>query len=243
MKIIMPQFGETVSESTISCWHKKVGDQVSKEELLFEVETDKTVMEVPSPVDGILMDIFVEEGETVDVGADLALIHNGQEGEPEAPKEEIQMTANELTSETGEKQKGGNTKLSPAVRKLLKENDINPAEITGTGKDGRIKPEDIHAYLDKGNKPVTKQKPGDVVIALNARRKLTAEHMVRSKSVSPHVLQAVEVDFLSVEAMRKSHGQTWAKDEGFSLTYLPFVAYAVCQAIHDFSLYQCQHRR
>jgi pyruvate dehydrogenase E2 component (dihydrolipoamide acetyltransferase) len=140
-------------------------------------------------------------------------------------------------------------RLSPVVRKLLAEHQIDdPSVIAGTGADGRITRDDVLAYVERrrGAAPATKatgaasdhdgtqQAGADTVIAMTRIRKLTAEHMVRSAATSPHVLQAVEVDFLGVEQLRSAAGDAWRAREGFSLSYLPFVARAVCRAVPEF---------
>ncbi len=287
MKIIMPQLGETVAEGTITVWHKKVGEQVEAQELLFEVGTDKVETEIPAPVSGVLTKILVPEGETVDVGVTLAVIDDGSEAtddEPaaeKAPKAETAPAASRHERGTRPARGKTNKKLSPVVRKLLAENGLDagdiegtgtggritrrdvlthlkapkkkardkdgmklspvvrrrlaehrldPADIQGTGAEGRIKRNDVLAYVSGSGKKRT----GDQTIPFNLRRKLTAEHMVRSKATSAHVLQAVEADFMVVEQLRGTRKEAWKEKEGFSLTYLPFIARATCLAIEDF---------
>jgi 2-oxoglutarate dehydrogenase E2 component (dihydrolipoamide succinyltransferase) len=133
-------------------------------------------------------------------------------------------------------------KLSPVVRRLLAEHGLDPAEITGTGADGRITRDDVLAHVERRGTapaaspgaPASARDAADTVVPMSRIRKLTAEHMVRSVAISPHVLQAVEVDFLAVERLRSAAGDAWRAREGFALGYLPFVARAVCQAIAEF---------
>jgi 2-oxoglutarate dehydrogenase E2 component (dihydrolipoamide succinyltransferase) len=127
--------------------------------------------------------------------------------------------------------------LSPVVSRLLSEYGQSAADVKGTGAGGRIKRKDVEAHrvpMTAGTTGVTVSPDGSTVIPFNTIRKRTADHMVRSKSTSPHVLQAVEVDFHRVEKVRQSEGAAWKEREGFSLTYLPFIAHAVCQALGDF---------
>jgi len=128
--------------------------------------------------------------------------------------------------------------LSPVVRRLLSEHNLTPEAITGTGRDGRLTRDDVLAYLDSaGAKPAARapaSEDGRTVVPFDNMRKLTAEHMVRSKATSPHVLQAVEVDFHSVERARSALREVWKQQYGFSLTYLPFIAKAVCEALAEF---------
>ena len=124
--------------------------------------------------------------------------------------------------------------LSPVVRRLLTENNLAPEAITGTGRDGRVTRRDVLAYLDSAQARPPVSADGRTVVPFDNIRKLTAEHMVRSKATSPHVLQAVEVDFHSVDRARLALREVWKQQYGFSLTYLPFIAKAVCEAIADF---------
>jgi pyruvate dehydrogenase E2 component (dihydrolipoamide acetyltransferase) len=248
MDVLMPQMGETVAEGTLTVWHKKVGDIVSSSDVLFEIGTDKVEMEVPALMDGILTEIFVQAGETVVVGSKLAVIE--AKGEKAVLPEEPQNQQVEVVVPTFDvsmnklPKRDRSMKLSPVVRKLLAENNLGYTDITGTGRDSRIKRSDVLDYLKTGgilpNAPATSQAASDVigdgitVIPFSYRRKMTAEHMVRSKATSPHVLQAVEVDFSAVDKARKAIGPEWKRREGYSLTYLPFIAKAVCSAIKDF---------
>ncbi|MDH3738436.1 MAG: 2-oxo acid dehydrogenase subunit E2 [Alphaproteobacteria bacterium] len=304
MDVIMPQLGETVEEGTVSVWHKKVGDQVRAGDDLLDISTDKVEMEIPVPVTGELTEILVTEGETVAVGATLAIINDGKpaqvapaetpaaapaasapvavvapssdsarkigtrdaRGIPLSPAvrkllaehdlapEDIsgsgrdgritrQDVLNHIASrapsvgETGNRDSRGRP-LSPVVRRLLNENGLAPEAITGTGRDGRIKRGDVLAYLDGvGTTPAARapvSTDGRTVVPFDNIRKLTAEHMVRSKATSPHVLQAVEVDFHAVDRTRSALKDVWKQEYGFSLTYLPFIAKAVCEAIAEF---------
>jgi len=248
MDVIMPQMGETVAEGTLTVWHKKVGDTVSSSDILFQIGTDKVEMEVPALADGVITEILVEAGETVLVGTKLAVIEGeGETAAPapaktEAPKA-VPVSAPAPTVDRPKLDRS--MKLSPVVRKLLAENNLSHTDITGTGRDGRIKRGDVLEYLKGGaatapSAPIPAEAPGAIsgegitVVPFSYRRKMTAEHMVRSKATSPHVLQAVEVDFSSVSKARQAIGADWKRREGYSLTYLPFIAKAVCSAIKDF---------
>ena len=245
MDVLMPQMGETVAEGTLTVWHKEVGDTVKSTDILFEIGTDKVEMEVPALIDGVLTEIFVQAGETVVVGAKLGVIHD--EASPiisKEPEESANVTETVTIPYSEAPKRDRSMKLSPVVRKLLSENNLTHTDIRGTGRDGRIKRSDVLAFLGVNNTNATMPAPihapdvsssdGITVIPFSYRRKKTAEHMVYSKATSPHVLQAVEVDFSKVEKARKSIGSDWKKREGFSMTYLPFIIKAVCSAIKDF---------
>ncbi len=255
MNVLMPQLGETVSEGTVAVWHKKEGDAVEKGDMLIDVETDKVATEITAPESGVLTSINVPEGETVDVGVILAVIAVEGEvavGGPSGPMSGTSVEAEAAPTEAAPTAKSGDLgakssgeKLSPAVRRLLKQNNLDISNITGSGRDGRVTRQDVVDHIAGDGKsnvggpsgPIaTKVSPtsGSQTIPFDRVRKITAEHMVRSKAVSPHVLQAIDVNFAAVDAVRLAKKEAWKSDKGYSLTYLPFVARAVAMAIIDF---------
>ena len=297
--VTMPQLGETVTEGTITKWFKQVGDQIKEDEVLFEVSTDKVDSEVPSPAAGYVAEIRVGEGETVDVGAVLAVISDAPPGEgaapaaakedapavaeaeaePEAPAEpraaepepqpapEPQPPPEPQPAARPAAKTGGNGEgkvLSPVVRRLISEHNLDPAQITGTGAGGRVTRNDVLALVESAPKgaaaskaapaaakaapaappaakreqskpqPLPRSGERDTAIPFSNIRKRTAEHMIRSKQTSAHVYAAIEVDYEAVERVRRAEKEDWRDEEGFSLTYLPFVSRAVVDAIHEF---------
>jgi pyruvate dehydrogenase E2 component (dihydrolipoamide acetyltransferase) len=310
----MPQLGETVTEGTITRWAKKVGESIAEDEILFEVSTDKVDSEVPSPVAGVLSEILVPEGETVDVGTKLAVISAGgeapapakeKEGAPAepAPAEEPSVSAPapaekpapvaangdsattappappetgtpapapeqpspaaaEAAGADGPAGDGTGLVLSPVVRRLIAEHDLDPGQIKGTGAGGRITRSDVLAVIDSRNgtdredgTPAAPKAPAaapagaaapvvgfgpasagerDTVVPFTNIRRRTAEHMVRSKHTSAHTMVAVEVDYFAVDKVRSKAKDAFKEAEGISLTYLPFIARATVDAIEDF---------
>jgi len=235
MDVLMPQLGETVDEGTIAAWHKEVGDAVEKGDVLLDVETDKVATEIEAPVSGVIASIDIAAGETVDVGTVLAVI--GVEGEviedKPAASETVAATAPAASSFAGLPGRKGNDKLSPAVRRLLKQHSLDIAEISGTGRDGRVTRQNVLDYIAQGESETGSTSAGER-IPFDRVRKVTAAHMVRSKAISPHVLQTIDVDFLAVDISRLARKDEWKAETGYSLSYLPFVARAVCKAIVDF---------
>jgi pyruvate dehydrogenase E2 component (dihydrolipoamide acetyltransferase) len=233
MDVVMPQLGETVREGTISMWYKKVGDSVRPDEPLFEVETDKVTMDIPAPAAGVLAQIVVPVGGRVEVGARLAVIWAEVDYKSSAvPAVSTATTIATITSASTVRLPSSYLRLSPVVRKLLVEHQIEDfGAIKGSGTEGRITRDDVLAYVERRRAIVS---PNDTVVAMTRIRKLTAEHMVRSVATSPHVLQAVEVDFQAVDRLRATAGEALRASAGVALSYLPFVARAVCRAIPDF---------
>jgi 2-oxoglutarate dehydrogenase E2 component (dihydrolipoamide succinyltransferase) len=213
MDVIMPQLGETVREGVVSVWYKKPGEEVRADEPLFVVESDKVTSEIPAPVSGFVDEILVPAGQTVKVGTRLATIRTAAPGAENGP---------------GARE----PKLSPVVRRLLAEHRIDPAAIAGTGAEGRITRDDVLAVLER--KPAGEPRTDRTVIPMSRIRKLTAARTSLSVATSPHVLQAMEVDFFKVDELRRTAGESWKAREKFALTYLPFIARAVCEAIARF---------
>ena len=210
MDVVMPQLGETVKEGTVTAWHKKVGERVERDERLFEVNTDKVDTDVPAPVSGVVTAILVATGETVKVGARVAVIE-------EAGREE------------------GEARLSPVVRKLLAEHGLDAAGIAGSGAGGRITRNDVLEHLEQRKAAApSAAAPDRTRLPLSRIRRRTGEQMSLAWRTIPHVLQAIEVDFQAVEQARLTRAAAWKAREGWSLTYLPFVAHAVCAAMRDF---------
>ena len=289
-EVTMPKLGETVTEGVVSQWLKKVGDTVAFDDPLFEVSTDKVDSEVPSPYDGVLLEILVPAGDTVPIGTPIARI-----GEPGAASASAATPAPAITatavpaaaatptaaapaagvSDTDEPATGpaaassaGNGQpgvlLSPVVRRLAAEKGIDLTAIAGSGGGGRIRREDVEqaiaaqpaavapsavaaappatapapaaapAPVVAAQKPTASVSPGDEIVKLSRMRLITADLMVKSLKTSAHVWTSVEVDFEHVEQVRQRHREQFKKTEGMSLTYLPFIARAVCDALREF---------
>ncbi len=248
MDVIMPQLGETVTEGVVTRWYRKVGDAVKADEMLFDVETDKVSTEIPAPVSGVVAEILVQEGATAKVGSRLAVIRESGASTgavaaqsagvaAAAPRTATRPTvpiAPAAASERSARQAG--ERLSPVVRRLIAEHQLNPADIRGSGRDGRIMREDVLGFITQRGT----QGPGVVQTQerkpLNNVRKRTRDHMLKSWTTVPHVLQAVEADFMRVEQARQAAGAAWHAREGFILTYLPFITRAVSIAPAKFPL-------
>jgi len=259
MDVIMPQLGETVAEGVVTRWYKKVGDAVKADEMLFDVETDKVSTEIPAPASGVVAEILVQEGATAKVGSRLAVIResgasagavaaqpaSAATAAPQTAMTHAGQVAPPTVSERAQRQAGN--RLSPVVRRLIAEHRLNPADIRGTGRDGRITREDVTGHIERGGARgpagTVRTEPSAVYAVggatrkpLNAVRKRTRDHMLKSWTTAPHVLQAVEVDFMKVEQARQAAGAAWKAREGFTLTYLPFIACAVSVALAKFPL-------
>ncbi|HVY63741.1 MAG TPA: dihydrolipoamide acetyltransferase family protein [Gammaproteobacteria bacterium] len=299
MNVLMPQLGETVAEGTVAKWHKKVGDKVAVDELLFDIETDKVSMEVTAITAGTITQILVPAGTTVEVGTVLAVIEEGAGAAAAPPAAQAAAPApaapaagpappswyaamppsmNQATEQytpttaaaapaKAAVQRDSHQRLSPAVRRLAAEYRLDLAAVSGSGRNGRITRRNVLEFIQARQSapaqavaaPAARPAPAaapaapapapaarapapgavptaqlGTVVPFTRIRRLTAEHMVRSKATSPHVLQAVEVDFHRVDQVRKAVRDAWKAKHGHSLTYLPFIGHAVCRALQDF---------
>jgi pyruvate dehydrogenase E2 component (dihydrolipoamide acetyltransferase) len=245
MDVIMPQLGETVTEGTVTRWYKKAGDAIKADEALFDVETDKVSTEIPAPASGVIAEILVAEGTTAKVGTRLAVIRESAQAAPvPVPPQSVAMAASTGQSRGAPPEQsraaGFGSLLSPVVSRLIAEHGLDARAITGTGRDGRVTREDVLAHVAqrgaarpavRTQEPAPERIAGAETVPLNIIRKRTAEHMTKSWTTVPHVLQVVEADFSRVDHARRMTGEQWKKREGYSLTYLPFVACAVAAAL------------
>jgi len=237
IEVKLPQLGETVVEGTVGKWLKQVGELVKKYEPLLEVMTDKVDVEIPSPAEGILSRILVQEGETVQVGTVLAVI--GEEapaGVQAPPGTAIEAPPRETVTE--EVRPPG--WVSPAVAKLAAEHGINVALVKGTGAEGRVTKQDILRFIEEQAKAQEVEAkpeeaiPSEEVVPLTTIRKAIAEHMVRSKRTSPHVTTVMEADLNRIVQFREEIKDEFQERHGVKLTYLPFFIQAAASALTAF---------
>ena len=260
-RVVMPQLGESVHEGTISKWLVKPGDKVVEFEPMLEVDTDKVSAEVPAPVTGILKEILAKEGQTVQAGAEIAVVELGGDGKvtatPEAPAPAPKVAADKPAPAAAaappapapppapaapEVFESGEHRYSPAVQMVADELKVDLSGIHGSGLGGRVTKKDVQEFAAKARQapaapatPPSKSAPaeGDEVIQLTRVRKLIAENMVRSKSTIPHAWQTQEADMSGVVANRSANKAAFQKQEGFSLTYLPYVMAAAISALRE----------
>ena len=325
IEVPMPQMGESIAEGTVSKWLKAPGDAVERDEAILEISTDKVDAEIPSPSAGILAEIIVSEGETVEVGTIVAYIEEGGAASvaappsvearaepasdgasgpepavasrPEATPATAQATA---TAATGSKADESDevactttseerlrTRSTPVVRRIAQEAGVDIAAVSGTGHQGRVTKQDILSFIERGGAapspapapqpaapapaavvpsapaaPAPPRRPaapaatpgdlwerfhnevehptypvrdGDRVETMDKMRRLTAEHMVLAKRISPHVHSIIEIDFSAVDRMRRENKARWA-ERGARVSYTAFVAWACSRILRDFPM-------
>jgi 2-oxoglutarate dehydrogenase complex dihydrolipoamide succinyltransferase (E2) component len=261
----MPRLGESVAEGTIGGWLKKEGDWVERDESLAEIITDKINAELPSPVEGRLVKILVQTDETVAVGTDIALIEaevsaNARAEPVVAPaparQNAVPATAGNGTSSTpARRYEEERQRISPLARRLAREHDLDLNAIAGTGTGGRVRKEDILAYIAQRERapiaapavstarlpevlPSAPVVPGeDEELLTPSRMRLAiAEHMVRSKRTSPHATAVVEVDMTGIARWLEKQKEEFKRRNGYGISFVPFVIKAVCEGIRQFPL-------
>ncbi len=244
--IKVPTLGESVVEATIGKWFKNEGDSVKADEPLVELETDKVTVEVPAPASGKLEKIVAAAGTTVTIGALLGTIAEGAAGAtPSAPVAKAATPAPSLT--TAAPAKAAEQTLSPSVRKAVVENNINPADVPGTGKDGRITKGDVIQHIEK---PVAatpsplplREGPGAGVAASSGteeRVKMTrlratiAKRLKDAQNTAAMLTTFNEVDMTAVMALRNQYKDVFEKKHGSKLGFMSFFVKAAIQALKD----------
>ena len=258
-EITMPKLGESVTEGTIENWLVKVGDHVSEYDPVCEVNTAKVTAEVPSVHDGVITEILVEEGETVDVGAPIYKIEVDGEA-PAAEKTDSNTSEPEReepvkSAKPAMPKQQGARRLSPVVMRLIGEHNINIDELEGSGFNGRITKKDVEKYLADGPvkqaEPVqqTAEKPEPVQapkakssvqsgesIKVSGVRKEIAKHMVQSKTEIPHAWLMMEVDATNMVNLRNKHKAAFKEKEGYNLTFFSFFVKAVSEVLKDYPI-------
>ncbi len=262
IRITMPQMGESVVEGTIERWNVQPGDFVEKDQTVCEITTDKVDAEIPAPESGVVRELLWQEGETVEVGAAIALLEPGTReagqglSQAAAPKRAVAEPApppREAGADSG--------RASPLARRLASEHGVDLAEIRAGG--GRVTKQDLLEHLaaseaessrgavrDRaagGSVPATlgdflsrmklpayALREGDTEVPFSPIRRRIAEHMVVSKIVSPHVGTVAEIDLGRVHTLRERHRASFESQRGLKLTFLPFVLQATVRALREF---------
>ena len=256
IEIKVPALPESVTDATLVAWHKQAGDRVSRDENLVDLETDKVVLEVPAPADGVLQEIKVEDGATVTAGDLLAVLAEGEGAgaaavAPEEPAEATEQAtaavADEAPAETG--RAGRAAKTSPAVRRLLEEHDLDATMVAGSGKDGRITKGDVMAFLKAGeSSEVTPADQAPAVeehavvglerseqrVPMTRLRARIAERMVDAQHTAAMLTTFNEVDLTEVMALRSRYKESFEKQHGVRLGFMSFFAKAAVEGLKRF---------
>ena len=258
--IVVPVLGESITEATVSKWLKKAGDKVNADESIVELETDKVNLDVPSPINGILSEIKTKEGDTVQVGAILGVISDGEKTDIQEPSVEKKIEKNtnvvsfeknknsepkifddkkneeplilseeplKLTEEI-HKEEGfktnNNKNLSPAVRKIVKDKNINISKVEGTGKDGRILKGDLINLMS--SKPLPNQrkleKGQEERVKMTRLRQTIARRLKEAQNTAAMLTTFNEVDMSAIIKMRGDNQEDFQKTFGIKLGFMSF---------------------
>ncbi len=222
-----PDVGEGITEGNIVKWHVKEGDYVKADQTLVEIETEKAIVEIPSPVEGTILKLNGKVGDTIPVGMVIVVI--GERGEKTTTKE-IPKQAGKVVSKSVPVTQTTGVLATPAIRKLAAEMGVDLSKINGTGPGGRITEDDLKVVPKKAPK-VTFEKYGQILkIPMTSVRKAIADHMKLSKYTAPHSTLMDEIDATYLVGLRNKK-KVEAEKRGIKLTYLPFIIKALIKAI------------
>lgn len=275
-EIVMPQMGESITNGTITKWHKAPGDTIEIDEILLEISTDKVESEIPSPFKGRVEELLFAEGETIDVGIKIASLEtdlsvpfgggstSSDTAPAAAPATESAPAAPASAPSSSASSDGSTRKFyTPLVKKMAQEAGIPLSElenISGSGAGGRVNKADLENYMaNRGGSasapapaaaapaPTPAAAPAAVasvtssgdrveVIPMDNMRKAIARNMVASKLTSPHVNSISEVDLSHLVKFREGFKNEFQKQEGFKLTYTPFIMKAIIDALKEYPL-------
>ncbi|WP_340609132.1 2-oxoglutarate dehydrogenase complex dihydrolipoyllysine-residue succinyltransferase [Xenorhabdus bharatensis] len=242
VEILVPDLPESVADATVATWHKKPGDAVERDDILVEIETDKVILEVPASEAGVLEAILEEEGATVLSKQLLGRISlSNSAGMPAAVKETTEATP--AQRQTASLEDESNDALSPAVRRLIAEHDLDPAAIKGSGVGGRIVREDVEKYIAANKKenakpaaPAAQQSElsshrSEKRVPMTRLRKRVAERLLEAKNNTAMLTTFNEVNMKPIQELRKQYGDAFEKRHGVRLGFMSFYVKAVVEAL------------
>lgn len=262
----LPKMGESVAEATVTNWLKNIGDAIEADEPVLEIATDKVDSEVPSEVDGVLVEILFKTDDVVQVGQTMAIIETNSDADavdtPQSDPQDTESVKQVAATVTAAKETVSAAVVvsstqgrfySPLVKKMAQKENILQAEldaIPGTGKDGRVSKNDMLTYIknrgagalvSKSVAAPTKAAPvsvngGDEIIEMTRMGKLIAHHMVASVQTSAHVQSFIEADVTNIWNWRKKVKASFMTREGENLTFTPIFMEAVAKALKDFPM-------
>ena len=261
--VVMPQMGESIFEGTITKWLKKPGDKVQRDEPLFEISTDKVDAEIPAPASGILQEIKVSEGNTVQVNTVVGVIGDGS-GASAAPakaaapapspavpvpaKKEAPAPPLPPATSAPEDEEDSDVRSSPLVRKLAREHNVDLAKVSGTGTGGRVTKQDVLDFVEqRGAAPIEAPAPRQAsapapaaipggLVPMSQMRKIIAQRMIESRRTSAHVHCMFEVDITRIVNLRNKLKNGFEQRHGARLTFMPFFVRAAIIGLQQYPI-------
>lgn len=256
-EIKAPVFPESVAEGTVATWHKKPGEACARDELIVDIETDKVVLEVVAPADGVIEKILKDEGDTVESGEVVGHFKEGASGS--APAESSDSASKEASADQSSEQSSdagsnkGEAILSPAARKLAEENNVDPESVKGTGKDGRVTKEDVQNHIDQGTAPAKSQPSSAAGTAPNVPeanvstgerpekrvpmtrlRASIAKRLVSAQQNAAMLTTFNEVNMKPLMDLRKQYKDGFEKRHGIKLGFMSLFVKASTEALKRF---------
>jgi len=261
-EIRVPQLPESVADATLVAWHKQPGEAVRRDENLADLETDKVVLEVPAPANGVVRELKVQSGATVTSGQLLAILEEGAAAGAAAPKPAEGVSASAAKSAPAAAAVKGTAaeaakdadKLSPAVRRLVEENQLDAGSIPASGRDGRLTKSDVVDFLAKRQAappaaPAPAAKPagpapaaklptagarGEQRVPMTRLRQRVAQRLVEAQSTQALLTSFNEVDLTAVQELRARHKDRFEKEHGVKLGFMSFFVKAAIEALKKF---------
>lgn len=240
IEVKVPALPESVADATIAAWHKKIGDRVSRDENLVDLETDKVVLEVPAPADGIIKQILFKQGDTVKTNQLLAILDSVKEKSEAAVDSSSSLPEKEKVSQA-EKM------TSPAVRRLLAENDLEPGQISGSGKEGRITKDDVIAYIESNRQKIRNELPSTTKppvqemglreerrVPMSRLREKVAQRLLQAQHDAAILTTFNEVNLQAVMDLRTQYKDSFEKKYAVKLGFMSFFTKAVVEALKRF---------
>ncbi|ENO7549850.1 2-oxoglutarate dehydrogenase complex dihydrolipoyllysine-residue succinyltransferase [Klebsiella quasipneumoniae] len=244
--ILVPDLPESVADATVATWHKKPGDAVVRDEVLVEIETDKVVLEVPASADGILDAVLEDEGTTVLSRQILGRLREGNSAGKESSEKADAKASTPAQRQQASLEEQNNDALSPAIRRLLAEHNLDAAAIKGTGVGGRLTREDVEKHLAKAPAPAEAKAPASAAavapapqlgnrsekrVPMTRLRKRVAERLLEAKNSTAMLTTFNEVNMKPIMDLRKQYGEAFEKRHGIRLGFMSFYVKAVVEAL------------
>jgi len=251
IEIKVPQLPESVADATLVTWHKQVGQAVSRDENLADLETDKVVLEVPAPVNGVIKELRIVAGTSVTSGQVLAVLEEGgaatvtgATAKPAAAPASATPVAAKVTSAPAAANDSG--KLAPSVRRLVEEKQLDPSKIPASGRDGRITKGDVVEYLDKpaaaaqANKAAASPAVSGAVgrqdqrVPMTRLRARIAQRLLEAQQTQAQLTTFNEIDLKAVIDLRAKYKDQFEKKQGVKLGFMSFFVKAAVEALKRF---------
>lgn len=230
IEIKVPVLPESVADATIATWHKKPGDVVKRDENLVDIETDKVMLEVPSPVDGVLKSITQPQGSTVTASAVIGIVEEGGKGDEKSAEKAEEKPAEKTAEKSSEapSEKSAEPAAGPSVRRAAAEQDVDLNMVKGTGKDGRATKADVLQHASTSSARLEKRVPMTRLRARIAQRLLEAQHNAAILTTFN------EVNLQAVVDIREQYKDQFHKKHGIKLGFMSFFVKAAIEALKRF---------